>query len=59
MQPAVIVGLDGSPAGLAAARWPAGDARKRELGPRLLHAWQLPAPEPTRGRCPGAAMPHD
>ncbi|MEU0086023.1 hypothetical protein [Streptomyces sp. NPDC006274] len=59
MQPAVIVGLDGSPAGLAAARRPAGDARKRELGARLLYAWPLPAPEPTGGRCPAVAIPHD
>ncbi|MGW7355210.1 hypothetical protein ACWGI0_00595 [Streptomyces sp. NPDC054802] len=59
MQPAVIVGFDGSPAGLAAARWAADDAGKRELGPHLPHAWPLPAPGPTSGRCPVAAIPHD
>lgn len=58
MQPAVIVGLDGSPAGLAAARW-ADDTEKRGVGLRLLHAWPLPAREPTSGRCPVAVIPHD
>ncbi|MGV9225643.1 universal stress protein [Streptomyces albogriseolus] len=48
MQPVVTVGLDGSPESLAAARWAADEAEKRKLTLRLMHAWPLLAPEPTR-----------
>ncbi|MFD9320086.1 universal stress protein [Streptomyces sp. NPDC060053] len=46
MQSVVTVGLDGSPASLAAARWAADEADKRRLTLRLLHAWPLLTPEP-------------
>ncbi|MET9849221.1 universal stress protein [Streptomyces ossamyceticus] len=49
MQPVVTVGLDGSPESLTAARWAADEAEKRKLTLRLLHAWPMLVPEPTRG----------
>ncbi|MEU1200370.1 universal stress protein [Streptomyces sp. NPDC005813] len=48
MQPVVTVGLDGSSASLAAARWAADEAGWRKLTLRLLHARSTLVPEPAR-----------
>ncbi|MGR3938852.1 universal stress protein [Streptomyces sp. BRA346] len=44
MEQVVTVGLDGSAESLAAARWAADEAERRELGLRLTHAWILLSP---------------
>ncbi len=36
--PSVIVGVDGTPSGLRAAAWAAGEARSRGVGLRIVHA---------------------
>lgn len=47
---AIVVGVDGSPMALAALSWAAEEARSRQTGLRLVHAWRppirFPAPLP-------------
>ncbi|WP_320784586.1 universal stress protein [Streptomyces sp. CRN 30] len=42
----VTVGVDGSPAALAAAHWAAREARRRGTGLEIVHAWR-PHPQPS------------
>lgn len=39
----IVVGLDGSPESLTAARWAADDAQLRDLSLHLVHAFTIPA----------------
>jgi nucleotide-binding universal stress UspA family protein len=40
--PVVVVGVDGSPESMVAARWAADEAERRRLTLRLLHAYAVP-----------------
>ncbi|MGD3110668.1 universal stress protein [Streptomyces sp. YGL11-2] len=51
----VAVGVDGSPAGLAAAEWGAREALLRDLPLRLVHAWEWQPDAHTPGAGPEAA----
>ncbi|HEY3478300.1 MAG TPA: universal stress protein, partial [Streptomyces sp.] len=52
----VVVGIDGSPESMAAARWAGREAAVRGVGVRLLNVWQAPvgsvqfAPDPEQLR---------
>ena len=45
----VVVGFDGSPGAVAAARWAAAEAALRRVDLHVVHLWQYP----------GLAFPHD
>jgi nucleotide-binding universal stress UspA family protein len=49
-QPAILVGVSGSRASLAALRWAAAEARRRDARLRVIQAW-----EPRPARAPYAA----
>ena len=42
MRPRIVVGLDGSPESLTAARWAAHEARLRHVSLHLVHAFTIP-----------------
>lgn len=42
VRPQIVVGLDGSPESLTAARWAAHEARLREVAVLLVHAFDIP-----------------
>lgn len=46
MNAPVVVGVDGSESALAAVRWAADDARRRGVGLRLVHAYDIPTGYP-------------
>ncbi|MFE0316965.1 universal stress protein, partial [Streptomyces albogriseolus] len=53
----ITVGLDGSPASLAAADWAAHEAQLRDLPLRLVTAWEWQAPAFAPGTGAGVPVP--